>query len=325
MSTILYPIEVAVAWIMVSWHRLLTTLGMPADSGLTWALSIVGLVVVIRIILIPLFVKQIKASRGMQLLQPELKKIQDKYKGKTDSESRQKMGQETMELYRKHGTNPFSSCLPILMQSPIFFGLFRVLNGIPRETTIGPLDKELVTQAKAAKLFGATLSDTFTGADTLATRIIALVLIIGMSFTTFTTQRQLMRKNMPPSALDSSNPMAQSQKILLYVMPIFFLISGVNFPIGVLVYWLTTNLWTMGQQFYVIKRMPAPGSPAEKALLERRARKSNGTTTAAAVQESTLPIVKSGGQRQQPRKQTKGQRKPPTAGGRRTPSDPQDE
>lgn len=316
MSKILYPIEVSVAWIMVTWHKILTAIGLPEAAGITWALSIVGLVIVIRIILIPLFVKQIKASRGMQLLQPEMKKIQEKYKGKSDPESRQKMTQETMELYRKHGTNPFSSCLPILLQSPIFFGLFRVLNGIPDKTTIGPLDAKLVAQADEADLFGATLSDTFVAADTTATRIIALVLIIAMSVSTFTTQRQLMRKNMPPSALDSSNPMAQSQKILLYIMPIFFLISGVNFPIGVLIYWCTTNLWTMGQQFYVIKRMPAPGSPAEQALMERRARKGKPLPTPTTTVQDTVEPAKPAGQRQQPRRQTKGQRKPPTGGGR---------
>ncbi len=89
-----------------------------------------------------------------------------------------------------------------------------------------------------------------------------------MSATTFTTQRQLMMKNMPAAALD--NPFAKQQKLLLYVLPLVFAISGVNFPIGVLLYWLTTNAWSMGQQFYVIRRMPAPGSPAEKAMLERK-------------------------------------------------------
>ena len=85
---ILYPLEYAVAWIMVNFHSLLTFVGLPSASGWTWALSIVGLVVVIRIILIPLFVKQIKASRGLQLIQPEMQKIQKKYKGRNDPESR---------------------------------------------------------------------------------------------------------------------------------------------------------------------------------------------------------------------------------------------
>src|SRR5690349_7002763 len=188
MSTILYPLEWVVAWIMVAFHQALNTLGLPAESGWTWALSIVGLVIVIRIVLIPLFVKQIKASRGMQLIQPEMKKIQAKYKGKTDQASRQAMTQETMALYKETGTNPFASCMPILLQSPIFFALFRVLNGIPHHQTIGPLDEELVKQADQATIFGAPLSDTFMHPDSPSTRIVTVILIILMSATTFTTQ-----------------------------------------------------------------------------------------------------------------------------------------
>src|SRR5919199_2436825 len=228
-----------------------------------------------------LFVKQIRASRAMQLIQPQMKKIQEKYKGKSDTASRQAMQQETMALYRESGTNPFASCLPILLQSPVFFALFRVLNGIPQHKTIGPLNSTLVDQADQAKLFGAQLSDTFTHANTTATRILTVVLIILMSLSTFTTQRQLMTKNMPASALD--NPFARQQKVLLYVLPLFFAVSGVNFPIGVLIYWLTTNLWSMGQQFYVIRRMPAPGSEAEKALQARQARKRANLPTEPAV------------------------------------------
>src|SRR5919199_591592 len=225
-----------------------------------------------------LFVKQIRASRQMQLIQPQMKKIQEKYKGKTDTASRQAMQQETMALYRESGTNPFASCLPILLQSPVFFALFRVLNGIPQHKSIAPLSPALVEQADRATLFGAQLSDTFTHANTTATRVLTVVLIILMSVSTFTTQRQLMTKNMPASALD--NPFARQQKVLLYVLPVFFAISGVNFPIGVLIYWLTTNLWSMGQQFYVIRRMPAPGSEAEKALQARQARKRANLGTA---------------------------------------------
>ena len=307
--TLLYPLEYAVATIMVGWHTVLSSIGLPATSGWTWGLSIVGLVVVIRILLIPLFVKQIRASRAMQLIQPQMKKIQERYKGKTDPASRQAMQQETMALYRESGTNPFASCLPILLQSPVFFALFRVLNGIPQKKTIGPLDTALVAQADQATLFGAPLSETFTHANTGATRVLTVVLIILMSVTTFTTQRQLMTKNMPASALD--NPFARQQKVLLYVLPLFFAISGVNFPIGVLLYWLTTNLWSMGQQFYVIRRMPAPGSAAEKAYLERQARKGRsdtaepGAMTAIADGPAVAPIS---GQRQQPKRQKRTNR-----------------
>ena len=312
--SILRPLEIAVAYIMVGFHSALTAIGMDAASGWTWALSIVGLVVVIRILLIPLFVKQIKASRGLQLIQPEMKKIQDKYKGRTDQASRQAMSQETMELYRRTGTNPLASCLPILLQSPIFFALFRVLNGIGKGTTIGPLDAELVKQADAATLFGAQLSDTFMKANgNLSVQILTVVLIILMSASTFTTQRQLMMKNMPAAALD--NPFAQQQKILLYVFPVIFAVSGVNFPIGVLIYWLTTNLWSMGQQFYVIRRMPAPGSPAEKALLERRrkhGKELSGSETAAS--DGGTPAAPTGGQRQQPKRNQRNRKPAPGSG-----------
>ena len=307
--TLLSPLEYAVAAIMVAFHSVLSAIGLPADSGWTWGLSIVGLVVVIRILLIPLFVKQIRASRAMQLIQPQMKKIQEKYKGKTDTASRQAMQQETMALYRESGTNPFSSCLPILLQSPVFFALFRVLNGIPEHKSIGPLSPALVEQADRATLFGAQLSDTFTHANTTATRVLTVVLIILMSLSTFTTQRQLMTKNMPASALD--NPFARQQKVLVYVLPVFFAISGINFPIGVLIYWLTTNVWSMGQQFYVIRRMPAPGSEAEKALQARQARKRANLGAEPAVAgagETPAPVAPVSGQRQQPKRQKRNQR-----------------
>ena len=325
MSTVLYPLEYIVAWIMVAWHSVLTRIGFPAASGWTWALSIVGLVIVIRIVLIPLFVKQIKASRGLQLVQPEIKKIQAKYKGKTDQESRQKMTQETMALYKDTGTSPFASCLPILLQAPIFFALFRVLNSIQKEGfSIGPLTNELRDQADKATLFGSPISASFLNSDLMSTKILTIVLIILMSASTFTTQRQLMMKNMPAAALD--NPFAQQQKILLYVLPLVFAVSGVNFPIGVLLYWLTTNVWSMCQQFYVIRRMPAPGSPAEKALNERRAKRgkpvlpeANGVslTKTADVQD----VIEDGpvpGQRIQPKKQPKRKRSGAKAPGRQT-------
>jgi YidC/Oxa1 family membrane protein insertase len=306
MGKILYPLEYAVAWLMVQWHALLSFIGLPEASGLTWALSIVGLVIVIRIILIPLFVKQIKASRGLQLIQPEMKKIQAKYKGKSDPESRQAMTQETMALYKRTGTNPFASCLPIILQAPIFYALFRVLNTYVRNSReIGPLTKELSRQADHSTLFGAPLSSTFMNAEgNLNVKIITVILIILMSASTFTTQRQLMMKNMPAAALD--NPFAKQQKMLLYVLPVVFAVSGVNFPIGVLLYWFTTNVWSMGQQFYVIRRMPAPGSPAELALQERR-RKHGRAPLEAATDEEATPVPSSG-QRVQPKRQARSKR-----------------
>jgi YidC/Oxa1 family membrane protein insertase len=184
---------------------------------------------------------------------------------------------------------------------------------------IGPITQPVAKQFESATIFGAQLSDTFMNADTMATRVVTVVLIILMSATTFTTQHQLMRKNMPAAALD--NPFAKQQKVLLYLMPIFFAISGINFPIGVLLYWLTTNLWTMGQQFYVIRNMPAPGSAAEEALHARQMRKGK------EVKKLTLPGLDQGadevvddesaksGQRQQPK--SKKRAKKPAPKGRR--------
>ncbi|MHA7134496.1 membrane protein insertase YidC [Oerskovia turbata] len=318
----LAPIEWVVAWIMYLCHQGLVFLGLDNGPGIAWVLSIVGLVIIIRILLIPLFFKQIKASRGMQMLQPEMQAIQKKYKGKTDPASREAMSRETMDLYRKHGTNPFSSCMPILLQSPIFFALFRVLNGLVPISTgdakpIGPIDASVASDIESSSLFGAHLSDVFLQTTDTQTRIVIGALIVAMCATTFFTQRQLTMKNMPKSALEG--PMASTQKMMLYVFPFIFAVSGVNFPVGVLVYWTTTNLWSMGQQFYTIKRMPAPGSEAERLMKERQARKA----AAKGIVEEAAPVIEQPrGQRQQPKRKNRqkpGAARPATAAS--TPSD----
>ena len=331
---LLTPIMWGEAWVMTGWHQLFVLLGIPAESGLGWALSIVGLTAVVRFLMIPLFVKQIHSSRKMQLIQPEMQKIQAKYKGKSDPESRQKMTAETMDLYKRTGSNPFSSCLPILLQSPFFFALFQVLNNLPHiaqgtHVPVGPITPDVASVIEKSTLFGAQLSSTFVSSGDLNVKILTAILIVLMSLSTFTTQRQLMRKNMPDTALD--NPFMKQQKVILYLMPIFFAISGINFPIGVLLYWLTTNIWSMCQQFYVIRRMPAPGSAAEREYEARQARKGktikklhipglgdSNTEVAAAVQDAPLTAsgdaAKVSGQRQQPKRNKKTKRAP-TAGG----------
>lgn len=318
---LLYPIMVVVAWIMVQFHTALDWLGLDPAGGAAWAFSIVGLVIVMRIILIPLFFKQIKASRGMQMLAPDMKKIQAKYKGKTDPASREAMSRETMDLYKKHGTNPFSSCLPILAQSPIFFALFRVLNSLPLlangtypRANLGPLTQDLAAQAESATILGAPLSATFMNAAQFGSaasnvRIVTIILVVAMSLTTFTTQRQLTMKNMPPAALEG--PMAQQQKMLMYVFPLIFAFSGVNFPIGVLIYWTTTNLWSMGQQFYTIRKMPAPGSQAEAAMQARKAKRA--AAKGITLEEGGAPSIEErpvAGQRQQPVRKDRAKKRP---------------
>lgn len=278
-DTVLWPLKVAVAWIMVRAHDALTFIGMDPAGGWTWLLSIVALVIVIRILLIPLFVRQIKASRGMQVVQPEIQKLQKKYKGKTDPASRQAQQQEMMAIYKEAGTSPFASCLPLIAQMPVFFALYRVLyslsavaNGEYARASIGPLTQELAAQAEGSTIFGAPLASSFMGdGATIEVRIVTATLIVLMSATTLFTQRQLTMKNMPASAMD--NPMARQQRMLMYVFPLIFLFIGVQFPMGVLIYWTTSNLWTLGQQFIVIRNSPTPGSEAEKKYLERKAKK----------------------------------------------------
>ena len=279
-GTILAPFKWLVSAIMLGFHDGLSFIGLPPENGWTWTLSIIGLVLVIRAALIPVFVKQIKAQRGMQLLQPDLKKMQAKYKGKTDQLSRQAMAQEQMALYKKHGTNPFSACLPMLIQMPFFFALFQVLSGISAAKEsgigIGALSHEQVVQFDASSIFGAPLSATLlhgtpAGGDVVAVWVLSIVMILAMTASQFITQKQIMAKNMSEEAMAS--PFMRQQKMMLYILPVVFGVGGINFPIGVLIYWTTTNLWTMGQQFFVIRRMPTPGSPAAKALAERRAAK----------------------------------------------------
>jgi YidC/Oxa1 family membrane protein insertase len=334
--SLLNPLMWGEAWVMNAWHQLFVWLGIPYESGWGWALSIVGLTVVVRFLMIPLFVKQIHSSRRMQLIQPEMQKIQAKYKGKSDPESRQKMTSETMDLYKRTGSNPFSSCLPILLQSPFFFALFQLLNNLPHVATgahppIGPITPDVASVIEKSTIFGAQLSATFVGSEDLNVKILTAVLIVLMSLSTFTTQRQLMRKNMPDAALD--NPYMKQQKVILYLMPIFFAISGINFPIGVLLYWLTTNVWSMGQQFYVIRRMPAPGSAAERAYEERQRKRGKtikklhipglGATTADQPDvQDVLPEAPKSGQRQQPKGKKRAKRGP--AGGPGGPDGPDD-
>jgi YidC/Oxa1 family membrane protein insertase len=321
LDPILRPIMWVVAWIMYGAHWAGAAVGLA--EGLAWVLSIVVLVVVMRLIMMPLFVKQIKSSRGMQLLQPELQKIQRRYKGKTDPVSRRRMQEETMALYRKNGSNPMSGCWPVLAQSPLFFALFRVLYNLGplakgsygKGDAIGPITQEVAQQIEATRLFGAPLSATFLdkntwgdGTSEIAVRLVTVLLIVLMSVTTFTTQRQLTMKNMPQTAQD--NPMFRTQKMMMYAMPGIFAVSGVNFPIGVLIYWLTTNLWSMGQQFFVIRNMPAPGSEAETRMKARREKKRLRKGLPAEDEEGTKG---SSGppppQRVQPKRTTRSQRR----------------
>ena len=275
-DTILWPIKWVVELILVAFHELWSFIGLDPNAGLTWVLSIVGLVLVIRAALIPIFVRQIKSQRRMLEVAPQLKKIQDKYKGKKDQFSREAMSRETMELYKKTGTNPLSSCLPLLLQMPIFFSLFSVLSNAQhvnangtRVPGVGLLNPRLSESFGTSSLFDiAPLHLAISTANgNNAVIVIAIIMIILTTGSQFITQLQIMSKNQ--SAEMKASPMFKQQRILLYLLPLVFAFSGYTFPLGVMFYWLVSNFWTMVQQFLVIRNMPTPGS---EAALQRETR-----------------------------------------------------
>jgi YidC/Oxa1 family membrane protein insertase len=264
----------AIAWVMKTWHMVFSSFLDPS-GGLSWALSIMFLVVTVRLLLFPLFVKQIKSQRAMQLLQPEIQKLRAQY-----GKDRQGLAVAMQALQKERGVNPLAGCLPLLPQIPVFLSLFHVLRRLaPGKEGLYSWSNELTDQAARAELFGAPISSSFnmTGAKADALlqfsslqniRIVCAVLIVIMCLTTFTTQKQIMKRSGPVEG-----QAATMQKFLLYVMPASLLVSGFFFPIGVLLYWMTNNLWTLGQQFFILRKMPPPGSPAAlaKAAAEKPA------------------------------------------------------
>jgi len=274
-------------------------------------------------------VKQIKSMRAMQAIQPKMKAIQERYKN-----DRQRQSEEMMKLYKESGTNPLSSCLPILVQSPFFMSLYGVLSNIAKGHEVGVIHASLLASAQRAHIFGAPLSVKFMdsaskiaslGASAVTVRTVTIVMIVLMSASQFYTQRQLMTKNVDMSV---KTPFMQQQKMLMYVFPLIFAVFGLflpGFPVGVLIYWLTTNAWTMGQQLVVIRRNPTPGSVAYKERMARLKAKGKIAPDGTPVKTSITSLVKGGtaakapeqpvqeaaaaqARRQQPKRQTKAQR-----------------
>ena len=245
--------------------------------------DIILLTLGIRILLLPLGIKQIRSMQAMQSVQPKMKEIQRKYKGKRDAASRQKMNEETMRLYREHGVNPFGGCLPLLAQFPILIALFGVLNvpnGLPhvrahefrglQNPVYSQLYKDLTVpgQAKGIDFLGANLvcsareagtKVTVKGKGTIPTvekdcgtggavRIPFYLFLAAMIATTYYQQRQMQR---------ASPAQSQQQQMLTRIMPVFFGFIGFSFPAGLVIYWTTTNLVQIAQQHYMLPRGPA--------------------------------------------------------------------
>ncbi len=242
------------------------------ENGYTWALSIIILVAAVRLLLVPLFVRQIKMQRTMQIMQPKIKELKEKHKN-----DKQKLNEEMIKLQKEHG-NPLLGCLPLVLQFPLFISLYRVMNGFSPKTALTadnklhaingyyPLHTNGLSIAQAdqiahAKIFGASLatsllSDSKTlrivGGDFLGTRVVAIVLIVIMVVTIYLTQKQIMGRNGAPT----DPTQAMTQKLMLYGSPVGLAIFGLHYSIGGLLYWFTTNLWSLAQQFIVIRRMP---------------------------------------------------------------------
>ena len=321
MGAVLDPFYWLIARIIVIWHDV-TGAVFGHDSGLAWALAIIMLTVTLRLLLFPVFVKQIKTQRVMTELQPKIKALQAKHKG-----DRQTMNTELMKLYKEHNANPMAGCLPLIIQMPVFIALFQVLNQLrPKVVGGGDLlfpEKFGITQGTAeslgrAKIFGAPIAAAFNSPRDLldalnsspgVVKAVAVALIILMTGATFITTKQMMAKNV---AQDSAQ--ATQQKVLLYLMPAMLALFGFQFPIGVLLYWTTTNVWSFGQQHFILKRIPHP----KKGDSGNAARSSISPTPAPAtpgvsLTEGRRPAADRRPAANRSKKRGKGQRR----GGRR--------
>ena len=239
----------------------------------SYGVAIVLLTVLVRLLLLPLSIKQSRSAREMQRLQPELKKIQTKYKG-----NRQKMNEEVMALYKEHGANPLGGCLPLVAQMPVFIALFYVIRKplayLASDTGLGQALHAALREGvpgvnhfllwrldcTPTEVFQGTTS-TFGVPCSQSSPLIAVapyvVLLLLMGATTYFQQRQLMATRSP------TDPTARQMQAIMKIMPIMVVVFAINFPAGVVFYWITTNLWTIGQQKWIFRKLPpvASGTP----------------------------------------------------------------
>ncbi|RIV41606.1 membrane protein insertase YidC [Micromonospora radicis] len=276
----------AISAILLFWHaawRVLFGDNAVLGTNWSWVLGIVFLVLTVRGVLFPVYVKQIKSQRAMQALQPRIKALQEKHKG--DRETLQK---ELVELYRTERANPLMGFLPMLVQIPVFLGLFHVLRHL--KPTMPEHMKTLygwsVTQfdsASSATLFGAPIAASFRstgqelsllGTDGITVRLVAAILIVAMIATTYLSSRQMILR----TGWSEDPQQKMVQRLMLYGIPLSLLVSGLIFPIGVIIYWVTTNLFSLGQQTWVLRKYPPP--PASAAARTATGRPDHGAGTA---------------------------------------------
>ena len=283
--SILNPLFDAVAWVIMRIHAVLAV-PFGASSGWAWGLSIVILVMFMRLLMVPLFIKQVNAQRKMQAHMPQLQEIRKRYKN-----DKQRLNEETMKFYRENGINPLGGCLPLVAQLPVFWALFNVLRAIadwsPGHTPQYGLTTDVVESAREAHIFGASLADKFlfpVSGETWGSRIVILVFVLVSAGTTFLTMRQSAKRGMMQQApVDPSNPAANMQKYMMYIAP-FFALTGLYWQFGLVIYWVTTNVWTLGQQHFLFRNLPVVGSATVGASADQATPRSTATSgkTAAA-------------------------------------------
>jgi YidC/Oxa1 family membrane protein insertase len=295
-------IYTAISWILLRWHDLWHAVGIPdckvLGTNWSWVLSIVFLVVTLRVILFPVFVKQIKSQRAMQALQPKVKELQNKHKG--DRETLQK---EMMELYKAEKANPLMGCLPMVLQIPVFLGLFHTLRRLVpgRTATLYGWTEAQFNSATTAHLFGVPLPAQFGStpaqlaslhADGTYVKILAAILVLIMMATTYATSRQMILKT--GWAEDPQQKMIQ--RLMLYGIPLSLLVSGSLFPIGVIIYWVTNNLFTLSQQQWVLRKFPPPAMAGKGGASSAPARPSaTGSKNAVASGKNSVQPARTGG------------------------------
>jgi len=282
--SILNPLFEAVAWVMMQIHAALSY-PFGASSGVTWLLSIVILVVLMRLIMVPLFIKQRNSMLKMQSHMPQLQEIRKRYKN-----DKQRLNEETMKFYKENGINPLGGCLPLVAQLPVFWALFNVLRAIadwtPGHDPSYGLTVAVVKSAREAHVFGVLLSDTFLRpqfGESLTSRIVIVVFVLISAGTTFLTMRQSQKRgmmNQTPADPDQPGAAAAQamSKNMMYIAP-FFALTGLYWQFGLVIYWVTTNLWTLGQQHFLFRNLPIVGSASVGASAVQQA---SGNSGAAA-------------------------------------------
>jgi YidC/Oxa1 family membrane protein insertase len=293
--SILNPLADLVAWAIMHIHAAMGALFGPA-TGLAWGLSIVILVVVIRICLIPLFVKQVHAQRKMAQHAPQLQELRKKYKN-----DKTRLNEETMKFYKENGVNPLAGCLPMIPQMIIFFSLFYVLRAIadwhPGVKPAYGLTVPVLVSARQATIFGVHLYDKLLFSHQSVSLHVAIVIVLTVivsAATTFMTVRQSAKRGLMQTNVDPDNPMAGMQKYMMYIVP-FFSLTGLYWQYGLVLYWVTTNLWTLGQQFFMFRNWTAEDAQAASATAAASGGAARAThSTARLTSGAAKPAAGSG-------------------------------